>query len=240
MTKSRVSFVFPTYNERDNILKVIPMVKTATIKAGFDYEIIVVDDNSPDKTADAINSKFKGDKKIRVIKRIENRGYATAIRTGIEASSGDLIGSFDADYLGPARPLEGMLAAIKDKRVDLLVASRYINAAGGMELRFRNIASHIFSLILNILGYPLTDNTSGFYLIRRNALFKLDFDQIFFGYGDCFFRMGYLVKKNNLLIKEVPVFYPKRIYGESKTKLATVTFKYLYEAVKFRLQQFSF
>lgn len=216
------------------------MVKRAAIKSGFDYEVIVVDDNSPDKTAEAINSKFKGDKKIRVIKRIGNRSYATAIRTGIEASSGDLISSFDADYLGPTTPLDQMLTLIKDKEADFIVASRFIGAKAGMQLKFRNTASHIFSLVLNVLGYPLTDNTSGFYLIRRSVLFKLNFDQIFFGYGDCFFRMAYLVKKNNFHIKEVPVYHHKRMYGESKTKLATITFKYLYEAVKFRLQLFSF
>jgi len=73
-------------------------------------------------------------------------------------------------------------------------------------------------------------------LVEKKLLKDLNFDKIFFGYGDCFFRMAYSLKKKDLIIREVPVFYPKRVYGESKTKLATVTFKYFYEAVKFRIK----
>lgn len=227
--------VFPTYNERENILQVIPMATSAIKKAGFDYEIVVADDNSPDGTARAVRTKYRSDKKIKVINRLKNPGYAFSIRDGIEKSTGDIIGSFDADYLGPSNPLDKMLVLMKNKKVGFAVASRYAGTSGGMELGFRNLISHIFNLMLNTIGYPLSDNMAGFYLIRRPDLFSFDFDKIFFGYGDCFFRMAYLVKRKGLLIKEVPVFYPKRVYGESKTKLVTVTFKYFYEAVKFRL-----
>lgn len=236
MVKTIISLIFPTFNERDNILKVIPVAKKALLEAGFDYEIIVVDDNSPDLTAESITDQFRQDPKIRVIKRIKNRGYATAIRTGIEASKGKIVGSFDADYLGPATPLIQMLKIMTgDKKVKFTVASRYVGGTRGMELRFRNLASHFFNLFMNVLGYPLTDNTSGFYLISRSDLFQMPFDQIFFGYGDCFFRLAYLAKKNNLKMVEVPVYYSKRIYGQSKTRLATVFFQYSFAAIKFRL-----
>lgn len=230
-----VSLVFPTYNERENILIIIPRAKKAILDNGFDYEIIVVDDSSTDHTAQSILTRFKNDPKVKVIRR-QKRGYATAIRAGIEASRGQIIGSFDADYLGPMEPLNSMLREVKKiKQTDLMVASRYV-ARGGMELGWRNVASRSFNLLMNSLGYPLTDNTSGFYLIRRTKLLSLNFDQIFFGYGDCFFRMAYLANAQGFKISEVPVYYPKRVYGQSKTRLATIFFEYLYAAIKFKLQ----
>lgn len=232
---TKISFYFPTYNERENILKVIPMIINTIKKADFDYEIIIVDDNSPDRTADAVMKKFKKDRKVRVIKRLKERGYATAVRKGIESASGDWIGSFDADYIGPSTPFDLIMQMIKEKKGNFFVASRYLGPTSGMYSNTRNIASHLFSLFLKLLGYPLSDNTSGYYVINRKLLEGLDFDRIFYGYGDCFFRMVYSIKNKGMILREVPVFYPKRTYGETKTKFITGTFKYFYEAVKFRL-----
>jgi len=166
----KISLYFPTYNERDNILKVIPMAISAIKRVGFDYEIIIVDDNSPDKTAGAVKKLYKTDKKIIVIKRINERGYATAVRKGIENASGDWIGSFDADYLGPSTPLDLMLKDIKTRRGNFLVASRYVGMSGGMEASFRNTMSYLFNQFMKLLGYPLSDNMSGFFWLKKNYL----------------------------------------------------------------------
>lgn len=229
----KVSVVVASYNERENILRLIPQVREALSKNGYEYEIWVVDDDSPDKTAQAVKGEFGKDKRIRISVRKNTRGLGTALKLGIEKSSGEIVASMDADYLGDMSVLSKMLRLLEKKKGRMIVASRYCDG-GGMESSFRNASGWVFNLFLRLLGFPIWDNTSGFYVIRKEDLLRLGLDKIYYGYGDYFFRLTYSAFKRGYKMVETPVFYPNRSYGESKTRLFPMVFGYVFEAIRIR------
>ncbi|MFA6532835.1 MAG: hypothetical protein WCT22_02440, partial [Patescibacteria group bacterium] len=108
---------------------------------------------------------------------------------------------------------------------------------GGMEDKVRYLFTYIFNLFLKrILGFPTMDNMSGFYAIKKEKLFQLSTSKIYQGYGEYHLRLVYLAKKYGLKIKEIPVFYPKRKYGHSKTNFLKMFFRYLFVAFDLKLR----
>ena len=227
-----ISMILPTYNEKGNITKLIDtLVKLFTEKMNIDYEIIVVDDNSPDGTGEIVVEKYKGNNRIKCFIRNKERGLATAIRYGIEKSKNDIIGVMDTDFNHDPKTLKIMIEF--NKYYDLIIGSRYVNA-GGMENKFRETGSFFYNFLIRLLLHTrIQDNLSGFFTIKREKLFKLNFDKIFFGYGDFFYRMLYYSTVKNFKILEIPVFYKNRTEGESKTNLSKIFIKYTWELLKF-------
>jgi dolichol-phosphate mannosyltransferase len=122
----RVSLVIPTYNEVDNIARVI-RVLSEELKE-FSHEIIVVDDNSPDNTAEVAQGlchKFA----VQVIKRIGIRGLSSAILEGFRNAQGDVVGVIDADFQHPPEIIPKLIAAVQDG-ADIAIASRYVPGGG--------------------------------------------------------------------------------------------------------------
>ena len=118
----KVSLIIPTYNERDNIQPLVEQVDSAL--AGYDYELVFIDDNSRDGTAEAIRTlaqKYPA----RVIVRTDKKGLASAVVDGIGFASGDVIGVMDADLQHPPDLIPSLVQAIKDG-ADLAIASRYV------------------------------------------------------------------------------------------------------------------
>jgi dolichol-phosphate mannosyltransferase len=227
-----VSVVIPTYNEKDNIIKLIRTIYSSIKKdQKADLEVVVVDDNSPDMTGDLVKKEFNNNKSVKVIIRKE-RGLGTAIKRGVMESSGDLIVGMDADFNHDPRVIP--LLIDETKRSDLVVASRFITG-GGMDDRVRYFLTKIFNLGLKIiLGFPTTDNMSGFYSIRKTDLEKLNIEKIFYGYGDYHLRLVYLAKKKDFVITEVPCYYKERSHGKSKSNLFKMFVSYSVEAIRLR------
>ena len=104
-----------------------------------------------------------------------------------------------------------------------------------MENQLHGKLSYYYNIMLKfILKTNINDNLGGYFLIKRDLLNKLEFDKIFYGYGEYFFRLLYFGKINKAKIIEIPAVYKQRLYGKSKSNFLTMLFKYFYAAVKLR------
>lgn len=230
-----ISIIIPTYNERENICRLIPAILSAVSDAKIQTEVVVVDDNSPDKTADEVRKRFGQDRRVVVSVRKDERGLATAILHGIRQSKGDVIIGMDADFNHPPELIPDLVRALSKN--DLVIASRFIKG-GGMEEWGRYFGTLLFNLLLKyMLGFPTMDNMSGFYAIRKDKLEELDIDKIYKGYGDYHLRLVWYAKSKKYSICEIPVFYRRRTYGESKSHLLSLFVSYLVCATKLRLKK---
>ena len=231
-----VSVVLPTYCERDNIGRLISAIEEGLLAAGWEVEILVVDDNSPDCTAQAVNDhQPRQGSIVKCIVRTEERGLATAIKCGLYEAHGDRIVVMDTDFNHSPENLPEMVQQLDD--YDLVIGSRFVKG-GGMEERRRYWFSLIYNLFIQcILFQGIRDNLSGFFAIRRAPLFSLDLDTIFYGYGEYFIRLIYLARQRGLRIVEVPVFYTLRQYGFSKSNLFSMIYNYTRCALELRFKQ---
>ena len=230
------SIIIPTFNEKENIILLIKELEK--ILHNLNYEIIVVDDNSSDGTYKEIIKHFGNDKNVKAILRKNERGLASAILHGIKRSKNSLIIGMDADFNHPPEFIPKMLDAIEE--YDLVVASRFIKG-GGMEEKKRYPPTFLFNWFLKyFLTFPTMDNMSGFYSIKKDKLLKLPLEKIYKGYGEYHLRLVYLAKVKGLKIKEIPVFYKKRRYGNSKSNLPKMLILYLKEAFTLRFYEKKF
>lgn len=211
-----VSIILPTYNEKGNVVKLIKEIINH-LKGHYEFEIIVVDDNSSDRTADVCNKVFGDKKNIRIFVREKERGLATAINFGIANAAGKYIVVMDTDINHDPKIIPLMLSEIN--KYDMIVGSRYIKG-GGMENRRRYWLSKSYNLYLRlILRVPITDFLSGFFCINKDYLMRTlrNKNSIFVGYGEYFMRLIFTVFKSGGSFYELPVFYINRQYGESKS-----------------------
>jgi dolichol-phosphate mannosyltransferase len=216
-----LSVVLPTYNERDNV---VPLLEDLLRLGGPDLEIVVVDDDSPDGTADVVARRFAGDPRVRLAVRKEDRGLAKSIRRGIEEARGDAVLVMDTDFNHDPE----MVPLMRDLLgyFDVVVGSRFV-VGGGMEDVLRYYCSWLYNVgVRAALGTRVQDNLSGFFAMRRDQLGELDWDNIFHGYGDYFFRLLHEATKLGMSMIEVPVFYRLRERGESKTQYVKVLTDY--------------
>ncbi len=227
-----VSVILPTYNERESIVPLIKEVKKAL--KGYDLDIWVVDDNSPDGTAEAVLEEFERDEEINVIKRTDERGLASAIRRGIEVSSGEKIVIMDTDFNHSPEYLPMMLEF--SNYFDVVIGSRYVFGGGMDTSKLRFIGSYLFNNFIKfVLWMRTNDNLSGFLVIKRDILKEFDMDRIFYGYGDYCIRLLYYAHKRQISIVEVPVVYRFRMGGESKTNFVKYLLSYTLAVLKLRI-----
>ena len=228
-----VSIIIPTYNEKKNIIPLIKEINLLLTKKKIPFEIIVIDDNSPDDTTSAIKKNFPQHKPVRFYIRKKTRGLATAILFGIKKATGNIIVGMDADFNHPPGLIPKLLAELN--HADLVISSRFI-PGGGMEDKIRYFFTYAFNFFLKYgLGFPTMDNMSGFYAIKKVELLKLPLEQIYIGYGEYHLRLVYLAKKYGLEIRQTPVYYRKRKFGYSKSNLFKLFFTYLKEAFLLKL-----
>lgn len=229
----KLSIILPTFNEKDSILLLISEILLILERESYEYELIVVDDNSPDGTYDDILKNFPEDPRIRPLIRKNEKGLATAILHGIKNATGDRIVVMDTDFNHPPK-LIPLLVKITDY-FDIASGSRYV-IGGGMELsRRRYIGSKLFNKFIHYtLGVKTTDNLSGFFAFKKEILEKIDLDSIFYGYGDYYIRFLYVMQKQNKFILEVPVVYEDRKGGLSKTDFKNEIIRYTRTVLKIR------
>jgi len=231
----KVSFVFPTYNEKENIVDLINEVKKLKIK---NYEIIVVDDNSPDKTWEIV--KNLKDKNIRVIRRVNERGLASAISRGINEAKGDIITWMDCDMSMHPKYIPKLIKAIKNG-YDIAIGSRY--AKGGKDKRplIRVITSKMINLFANIvLNFNVLDYDTGFVAAKKDVFKKVPLSTK--GYGDYCIDLLYKAGKKGFKIKEIPYIFIDREKGVSKSSEHFYTlfihgFNYATRIIKIRLDK---
>jgi dolichol-phosphate mannosyltransferase len=227
--KRKISIIVPTYNESENIKPLIERLGN-TLRQD-EYEILVVDDNSPDGTADIAESLSK-EYNVRIIHRPGKSGLASAVIEGIGKAEGDIVGVIDADLQHPPELVAQLAKAIIEGN-DIAIASRYVKG-GGIEnwSLLRKIASK--GAIL--LARPLTkvnDPASGYFFINREVVMGIDFKPSGFK-----ILLEILVKGKYERIKEIPYVFSERLEGKSKLGLMEYAryLKLLYSLYLFRLK----
>jgi len=230
----KASIILPTYKEKDNIVELIQAIFAALEPCALAYEVVVVDDNSPDGTAEAVRQNFGEDARVKLFVRTGERGLATAIRYGIDHSDGEIVVSMDTDFNHDPKILPQMIQFLD--HYDIIIGSRFV-MAGGMEDRFRQFSSLVYNYVIRLLfGTPVHDNLSGFFSIRREKLEALDLDQIYYGYGDYFIRLLMVAHKRGYNMLEIPVFYRLRMHGHSKTQFLSIFSQYSRALLALRLK----
>lgn len=231
-----ISVILPTYNEKENIIQLVKgIAKNLPGNGNKNYEIIIVDDNSPDGTSEEVNKYKKHDKNVKLITREKERGLASAIKTGINNSSGEYVIMMDTDLSHPPECLGILISTIKENSVDVVIASRYIKGGSMNSNRFKYLSSKTMNLLLGIiLNLNIKDLTGGFFIIKKSLLEKVDLDKVLIGYGDYFFRLFYELKKINYTFKEIPFKYVGRKMGKSKTKTFSMGIDYLKTMISLR------
>ena len=209
-----LSIISPTYNEADNIIKFVNSIELTLRK--YDFEIIFVDDNSSDKTHEIIKKLSSKKPNIRCLRRIGRRGLSSAVIEGCLSSSSDLLLIMDADLQHDEKKIPLMLELIKEKQLDLIIASRFLNHKKALGLtKYRNALSKLANFLANTISKAkLTDPMSGFFLIKRTV-----FDQIapnLSGLGFKILLDIFSSSKNRLKYEEISFTFKKRVYGESK------------------------
>jgi dolichol-phosphate mannosyltransferase len=217
---AKTSIILPTYKERDNIVELVQAIHRHLEPDGFNYEVVIVDDNSPDGTADVVRAAFGGDPRVKLHVRTQERGLATALRYGAEHSEGEVLVFMDTDFNHDPAMIPQLVKFLE--YYDVVIGSRFV-MRGGMEDRVRYIFSFIYNLGLRFLfGTRVWDNLSGFFAIYRDKLLELDLDQIFYGYGDYFIRLLMVGWRRGWRLLEIPVFYRLRMRGHSKTQFLSI------------------
>ncbi len=223
MNKPRLSIVIPTYNEKDNISKILERLRK--ILNDLTHEIIFVDDNSPDGTGDEIRNFNKNSKKIHLIHRIGRRGLSGAIIEGVLAANYELVAVMDCDLQHDETKILDMVDLFsKDASLDVVIGTRFSEKGKISDQAFSNIrklGSRVTTMLIkNLLKINSTDPLSGFFMVKK---------QVFLKNSDKLQTQGFKVLADflatsgkNIKIKEVGYEFKNRIIGESKMSLITV------------------
>jgi dolichol-phosphate mannosyltransferase len=168
-----LSIVVPTLNERANVEPLVAAVTVAL--AGISWELIVVDDDSADGTAEAVEAIGRTDTRVRCLRRIGRRGLAGACIEGGLAAAGSVVAVMDADLQHDPAILPRMLERLRSSEVDLVVGSRYVagGSAPGLSA-WRMLVSRCAATVARCaLGLGFSDTTSGFFMLRRDLVAEL-------------------------------------------------------------------
>jgi dolichol-phosphate mannosyltransferase len=164
-----LSIVIPCYNERDNVAPLVASLDHAL--PDIDWEVIFVDDNSPDGTADAARAIGASDPRVRCIRRVGRRGLASAVIEGALSAAAPFVAVMDGDGQHDETILPAMLRAVRDDGFDFAVGSRHVEGgdASGLANGFRETLSAAGTrLARRFLPVKLSDPMSGFFLLRRD------------------------------------------------------------------------
>jgi dolichol-phosphate mannosyltransferase len=238
-----LTVVVPTFKERDNVPLLVE--KLARALDGTDWEVVFVDDNSPDGTAAAARQIGTSDARVRCVRRIGRRGLSGACIEGMLASQAKYVAVMDADLQHDETLLTAMLEKLRGG-IDLAVASRYVagGSAAGLAGARREQASKLSTaLARNLLGVTLTDPMSGFFMIRRDRFEELAPQLSSQGFKILLDIVA--TARGGLRIAELPFVFGERQHGESKldTRVALdfaalILAKLTNDAVSFRFLLF--
>jgi dolichol-phosphate mannosyltransferase len=215
-----LSVVVPTFNERENIQELIE--RLGTVLEGVAWEVIFVDDNSPDGTAALVREVAQHNPRVRVVHRIGRRGLSTACVEGMLASAAPYLAVMDADLQHDESILPAMLRAVKEDGHDIAVGSRYVEGGGmgewGTDRQFASrFATHLSRLVLKA---SVKDPMSGFFLLKREVLEGAVDDLS--GIGFKILLDLFASSPRSLRFIEVPYEFRTRRAGESKLDTAVL------------------
>jgi dolichol-phosphate mannosyltransferase len=219
-----LAVVIPTLNERENIAALVDRLGTAL--AGIRWEVVFVDDDSPDGTADLVRELAQRQSNIRCVQRLGRRGLSSACIEGVLASSAPLIAVMDADMQHDEALLPKMLTVIKERQLDIVVGTRYgADGSVGDWQKSRMVISDLASRLARlVVKAELTDPLSGFFVITRDA-FVVTMRNLS-GQGFKILLDIFASAPRPLAFAELPFHFRSRVNGESKLD-ALVAWEYL-------------
>lgn len=214
------SVVTATYNEAQNISPLLSAISQALAAGGQSYEILVVDDDSPDGTSRVVEAAAATNERIRLLTRAGQRGIGSAYLYGIQQSTGRIICTMDADFSHPPASLPPLLAAAEDG--SLVLGSRFLRRGDFDTLWYRALPTRSINLWHRwLLRTGLHDHTNGYLTCRRNILEQLlnegqklrmrPFDRTLYG-----LILVALARRCGVAVKELPATYIFRMQGETK------------------------
>ncbi len=230
-----LSIIIPTYLEASNLVVLLPELCFILDKAGLSFEIVIVDDNSPDMTPQVCDP-YVVNGRVRLIRRLHERGLATAVLHGLYQARGRVVVVMDADLSHPPDVIPEMVKTLEQQGVEMVIGSRYV-PAGSAGVRWtwhRRLNSSIGTL----LARPLTrvkDPLAGFFAIHRDRVLRVRHLE----------PMGYkialelLVKCSCRRVVEIPIHFRNRRYGQSKLdlKVQWAYLRHLVHLYVYRLQE---
>ncbi len=207
--------IIPTYNEKENIKD----ITSAVLALPHDFEVLIVDDNSPDSTGDIADRLSENDPRIHVLHRAEKQGlgpaYIAGFRWGLSREY-DLFFEMDADFSHRPDYLNDFMEAIKD--TDLVLGSRYISGVNVINWPLGRLLISYFANRYSqlVTGLPVRDATGGFKCFRRKVLESIDLDMVK-STGYAFqIEMSMRAASKGFIVREIPIVFYDRSKGTSK------------------------
>ena len=210
-----LTVVVPCYNERANVAPLLSCLEQAL--TGLDWELLLVDDNSPDGTAAEARRLGAVDRRIRCIRRVGRRGLSSAVIEGALAASGRWVAVMDGDLQHDEALLPRMLRLVRAGECDVAVGSRHVEGGteAGLSSRRRRILSHAgIRLAQAVLPVPLSDPMSGFFLTERDTFERLAPRLSASGFKILLDLV--LSSPTPLRVRELPFRFRPRVAGDSK------------------------
>jgi dolichol-phosphate mannosyltransferase len=222
-TRLKFSIVVPTYNEAGGIEKLVTTLRDVFAANDLDGEIIVVDDNSPDGTGAIVDRLEREGFPVRCLHRPGKMGLSSGVIDGWKFARPDstALGAMDADFSHDAAILPRMVRALSDGGYGLAVGSRYVPGGGIENWPKRRIITSRVAIALAQPLVPIKDITSGYFLVKREALDGVELDPIGFKIG-----LEVMAKAHYGRALEVPYVFTDRVAGESKLNQGEI-FNYL-------------
>lgn len=211
----RALIIFPTYNERDNIEKIVHAVLPMDPR----INVLIVDDNSPDGTGEIADKLASQESKVHVLHREKKEGLGRAYIAGFKwaiEQKFDFIFEMDADFSHGPEYIRDFLREIQNN--DLVIGSRYISGVNVINWPMsRLLLSYYANAYTRVItGLPLRDATGGFKCFRREVLEAIDLDDVRSSGYSFQIEMSMRAWKKNFRIKEIPIIFVDRVAGTSK------------------------
>jgi dolichol-phosphate mannosyltransferase len=214
----QITVITPVYNERENLSTFIPKVEEALSKTYDNFEIIIVDDNSPDRSGEIADKLAERYGNIKVVHRTEKMGLGTAYKEGFKIAKGKIIVSIDSDLSHDPSVLPSMIK--KAKKTDIVIGSRFVKG-GKIEGRsaWRNLLSTLANYFIRIFtDSNITDWTSGLRVYKREVWEKT-MPKVECIKWDFQFESLYKALLDNFTVEEIPISFSERSGGRSKFNL---------------------
>ncbi len=211
--------IIPTYNEKENIEAII----TAVMSLPLDFSVLVIDDGSPDGTADIVKGLMENQYKDRlfIIERAGKLGLGTAYITGFKWAiehEADYIFEMDADFSHNPQDLMKLYDACANGGADVAIGSRYVTGVNVVNWPMGRVLMSYFAskYVRFVLGMPINDTTAGFVCYKRKTLETIELDKIRFKGYAFQIEMKFTAYKCGFKITEVPIVFVNRVLGTSK------------------------
>lgn len=232
---ARGLIILPTYNEAENIERIVPQI----LSKSDELDVLVIDDNSPDKTGDLVERMAQADPRVHLIRRPGKIGLGTAYVLGFRYTlerAYDYCFEMDSDFSHPPDRIPEMIALLADN--DLVIGSRYSNGVSVVNWPMKRLLLSYFACMYarKMTGCPVRDLTAGFKAYRAEMLKKLDLSQLKEdGYGFQI-EIDFLIWRKGGRIKETPIVFTERRAGVSKMSRRIVR-RAFFLVLRLRLQR---